>query len=186
MADLLPLIVPVVTVMISVIASVLVATIRIGADIRKLKTELQQSYTKSLFEKRIVVYPELHSLLNAFARKIDYGTNTIENLRDLRDNLDDWNRQHSLFFASSTSNLSTVLRNYLYILLADTQNGNVTGKDWKLIRSVLGGFVMTIKAEIGIQDTETPGKWKGIELMCQRVTDRIHVIDSVSKKTDEA
>ena len=93
------IIVPLITVIISVIASVIVATMRNRAELNKIYKELEQRYAKSIFDKRVEVYPSLYELTSSYQKTIQYKECNRDTLRNLRTKIDDWNSKNSIFFS---------------------------------------------------------------------------------------
>ena len=132
-------------------------------EFNKIKIGLEQKYAKSLFDKRIEVYPELYNLLSSYAKLIGYNQQTIDNLIEFRDNIDKWNNKYSIFFTASTSTISARFRGYLRKLLSDGTKSRVTIEDWKAIGKILFHFEQLLRAEIGILDTKPVGEPKDIK-----------------------
>lgn len=153
----LTILIPVITVVLSVITSVIVTTLRNKAELAKIQIELEQKYAKSLFDKRIEIYPELYSFLSSYIKLIDYGKQTVENLIEFRDKVDKWNSQYSMFFTLSTSMISASFRRYLRQLLSHDSDVGISVEDWKVIRKIMRSFEMSLRAEIGIFDIKPAG-----------------------------
>ena len=79
--------------MISVVASLLATKQRNKTELQKIKIELEQKYAKSLFDKRVEVYPQLYEILSSYGKTIQYDKNTIENLIEFRERIDNWNNK---------------------------------------------------------------------------------------------
>ena len=62
-ANSLAFLIPVITIFISVITSVIIATMQNRAEINRIYKELEHKYAKSLFDIRVETYPQLHNLL---------------------------------------------------------------------------------------------------------------------------
>jgi hypothetical protein len=116
--DLLKILIPIITVVISVLAAIFTTSKRIKAEIIKMRNEMDFQFSKTLFEKRLSVYPELVELMSDYSKKIDYGKNTIENLRELQKLIDQWNSKNSIFFITRTSLVSAKFRRYLTAIFA--------------------------------------------------------------------
>jgi len=170
------ILIPIITVTISVVISVIIATMRNRAELAKIQTELEQRYAKSLFDKRIEVYPELHSLLNGYAKLIDQNKLTVKNLLEFKNKFDEWDKSFSLFFTPRTSILSSRFKAYLKILLQDHTATNIASDDWQFIRTILSQFVMALKDEIGVFDTKPVGELNNIEGVYRSVDKRIELL----------
>jgi hypothetical protein len=159
----LTILIPVITLILSVITSVIVTTLRNKAELAKIQIELEQNYAKSLFDKRIEIYPELYNLLSAYIKLIEYGKQGVENLIEFRDKIDKWNSQYSMFFTLSTSMISASFRRYLRQLLSYDSEVNISAEDWKVIRKIMRSFEMSLRAEIGIFDIKPAGLAKEVD-----------------------
>jgi len=169
---LLPIVVPAATILISVITSVIVTTLRNKAELKKIQTELELKYSKSLFDKRMEVYPELSSILSSYSKIIQYDKHTIENLKEFSDQLDDWNNKNSLFFTSATVRISRRLRAYLNALLNHSKNG-LTEEEWQGIAHVIYWFEKSLRADIGMYHAKPPGEVMDIEIVYKFIDDKL-------------
>lgn len=168
-ADILAAAAPV----LSVGVAVVVTRMTIRGNISRLQRQWRQTYTKELLQKRIQHYPHLHELLNGYARIVDHGSYSQESLRGFSSEIDDWSRRYSLFFSPETSQISAAFRNYLLCLLQESEKANkIAETDWKLIRSSLGHFVQSLKADIGIFATEPGWSYQYQKRGCAELRER--------------
>jgi len=162
--SMVSLLISVISVVVSIISSVVVTTLRNKAELRKIQTEIEQAYSKSLFDKRLESYPALCRLFSGYSKVINYKKQTVENLIEFRDEVDKWNSQYSLFFTDKTAIFSSKFRSYFKELLSNNiDHSNISERDWKDIRKAIGYFENFLRAEIGIYDTKPVGKSKYIE-----------------------
>ena len=93
-------------VLVSVNVSIWVTRLQNKSELDKLKRELEQQYAKSLFEKRIEVYPELYNLFSSYAKMIRERQANAKNLIELKEKSDNWNSRYSIFFTEATKKVS--------------------------------------------------------------------------------
>src|SRR5262245_9467614 len=133
-------IISVVGVLLSVNVSLLVTRWQNRSEIDKLKRELEHQYAKSLFEKRIDVYPELYNLFSSYAKMVRDGQANAKNLIDLREKNDNWNNRYSIFFTEATKKVSYKFRFYLQDLLRNGKNSEIREEDWDAIIKMILHF----------------------------------------------
>ena len=177
-SNLLSLFVPIATVIISVIASVIVNSMKNKAELTKLQRELEQKYSHSLFQKRIKVYPKLYTLLSDYDKIILYGKQTIENLANFREKIDDWNSKNSIFFSPTTTKISSRFREYLKILLNSPASSDMLNEDFITLHNIIEYFEKALKAEIGIFDTMPVGNLKDAEEIYKFIDDKKSFIEN--------
>ena len=169
-------IISIVGVLISVSVSIFVTRVQYKGELEKIRQQLEQKYVKSLFDKRIEIYPQLFTLLSNYGKIIQYNKQNAENLNELRNNLDNWNNQHGIFFSRDTAKLSSRFREYLHVMLDVKAEYKIQNKDWELIEDARQSFEMSLKSEIGVANMPTVSKLEGIEKMHKRLDDRISEI----------
>ena len=171
------------TIIVTVILSVYITGKRNRTVLGKIKLELAQTYSKSLFNKRIDIYPSLSAILSGYKKIILHDENDENNFRVFIGMLDKWNTKNSLFFSSATSNFSEMSGLYFRYLSKklDFQNesgphGKIENKlsedDWKDVYQILGDFGIVLRADIRIDREKPPGN----------VDDVKTIIDSLEKK----
>lgn len=170
--NMVSLLIPVITVIISVLTSVFITAIRNKAELAKIQKETELRYSKSLFDKRIEIYPELYNSLSSYDKLIQYNKQSIESLREFRDKVDEWNSRNSLFFTEATTKISSRFRKYLRILLQRNQQNTISNEDWNDIQKIIVHFEHSLKAEIGIYDTKAVGLIKDIERIYKFIDDK--------------
>jgi hypothetical protein len=151
-------IISIVGVLISVNVSILVTRLQNKSELEKLKREQEQQYAKSLFEKRIDVYPELYNLFSSLAKMIRDHQATVKNLIEFTAQNDSWNSRHSIFFTEATKKVSYKFRAYLHDLLRDGRNSNIKDEDWNAIIRMLIHFETCLRTEIGVTSTAAAGE----------------------------
>ncbi|MCP4405995.1 MAG: hypothetical protein GY801_52970 [bacterium] len=148
------ILVPVLSGILSILASVIITTLKNRSELHKIHAELEQQYTKTLFEKRIEVYPKLFSVLSGFNKLIEYETQSREKLIEVQQLLDGWNNEYAIFITRATSSIAYRYRYYLKDLLSHDQ---ITEKDWADIRQIHVAFEKSLRAEIGLYSTQPAG-----------------------------
>lgn len=163
------------SIVISVVVSVIITTSQRKSDMNKLRVELQQQYAKSLFDKRVDVYQELYFLLSGYGKKIQYGQQTKENLKEFGEQVDLWNSRNAIFFTQPTRRISYKFRYFLRVLLSNHAISDVTDEDWDAIHRIMLAFEDAIRAEIGIFDTPSPGELQALDKVLAFVDEKIEM-----------
>lgn len=153
----LAILIPVVTVIISVIASVIVATMKNRTEMAKIYRELDNRFAGSLFDKRVETFPELYYLLSDYLKTLQYRKNNVENLIEFKQALDEWCSKHSIFFTHPTARIESILRDWLQVVLSKKENA-LNKKDWDTIFSLIEAFMLSMRSEIGNIDTDPLGR----------------------------
>lgn len=171
------------TIIVSVILSVYITGKRNRTVLGKIKLELAQTYSKSLFDKRVDIYPSLSAILGGYKKIILHDENDENNFCVFIGMLDKWNTKNSLFFSRATANFSEMSRLYFRYLSKklDFQNeseshGKIENKlsedDWKDIYQILGDFEIILRADIRMVHAKPPGNADDVKT----------IIDSLEKK----
>jgi hypothetical protein len=143
-------------IIISVTVSIITTRLQNKIELEKVKKELDQQYAKSLFDERVKCYPTLFKAFTDYGKKMQYGKQTSENLRQFRDTIDNWNNQYGIFFTRPTARLSARFRWYLHTLL-EVEGNQIGEDDWEAIYTIIGYFEECLKAEIGVSRMEPAG-----------------------------
>lgn len=143
------LIVALISAAVSLIVSLLAASLKNKGDLTKTKREQEHGYAKALFEKRVEIYPQLYNYLSDFAKVIRSNTQNTQNLAEFKHAVDEWNSRYSLFFTNPTSVFSSQFRYFLQTILNRTPI-ELSADDWENIRQLIGYFEDFLRAEIGI------------------------------------
>jgi hypothetical protein len=102
---------------------------------------------------------------------MQYGKQAPDNLRELRNKIDNWNNLYGIFFTRPTSSLSARFRWYLHTLLED-ENKQINEDDWSTIYSIIGHFQNCLKAEIGVSRMEPAGFIEKMDDVYQFIEER--------------
>ena len=129
-----------------------------NAELIKIRIESERNFAKSLFEKRVEHYPILYQILSDYAKKIKYDRNDIDNLKEFREKIDEWNSKCSLFFSPQTGNFSARFRHFLGHLMHDNVPNSIIENNWEPILYMIGKFERFLKSEIGIIDIKPIGE----------------------------
>lgn len=143
------------TVIVSVGVSIFVTWIKNKADLARIKTELEQKYSKTLFDKRVELYPQLYSLITSFGKLMQYKSVAKDDLIELRAKIDDCDNKCSIFFTQPTRRMFGSFRKFL-IRLTDNDNLNEAYK--KELYEYFVVIERSLRTELGIYDTTAAGK----------------------------
>lgn len=160
------LLMAIITGLLSVVASVGVTTLSNRSELRRIRRELEQSYEKSLFDKRVKIYPKLYQLLSANIKLIRYGEASRDTLLKFREEIDSWNSKYALFFTPATSRLSGRFRTYLFLLLKESE---ITDDHWIRVKNTLQLFEAALRAEIGILNVPAVGPAPELKDACEQL-----------------
>ena len=143
--------------LITLLASSLIAIYQSRSEFRKLTKQLEQTYTTSLFDKRLEVYPVLFRALNQLNHKIEYSSLDKQQLVEFQHQYDDWLATHAILLTPTTAKVVWGYHNYLIDLLEQYYDSPLSLEQWIEIRNiqiVIGKF---LRAEIGVFDTTAAG-----------------------------
>ena len=165
----------VITVLVSVTSSIIITAYQSRIEISKLRKLLEQQYAKSLFDKRLDVYPNLYRVLSRYAKIIQYNQNTVANIIQFRDDLDKWDIENALLLTSNTSRLAGKFRHYLDTILSEGKKSKITENEYHAIWKMIAWYEHIIRKEVGIIDTLPPGESE------RRLEEVLKYIDDVRK-----
>jgi len=134
-------------VLLSVTVSVFISLRTTNTEIQKLRTEIQQTYTGKLLDKRLELYPEMYYLLSDFRKKFDVADISKEDVKRLLKQTSEWNSKHSILFSGQTTLISVRFRKLLTRLVQDGFESNESLRE--LIRT-LAELEVALKSDIGI------------------------------------
>ena len=164
--------VPIITIVISILSSLIITTMKNRTEMKKLQEQMEQNYSKSLFDKRVEVYSELWSLLGNLGKTIFYGQQTVENLIEFRDKFDSWDIKYGVYLSQPVSHIYWRFIDYLRILLLNGTEAEITHQNWEDINKIRTWLAQALRAEIGIFDTNPVGKIGWIEEVYEFIDDR--------------
>ncbi len=147
------LIIAIVSGLITLIVSVLVTSLKNKSELKKIKKELELNYAKSLFDKRIEVYPSLFCLLSGLNKLIEYNRQSKADIIEFQKNIDKWNNENAIFLTTTSSRIAYGYRYYLIDLTSKYSDKEIPENDWKNIRKINVTFEKSLRAEIGVYDT---------------------------------
>lgn len=168
----LSIVVPIITVVISILASVIITTMQNRAEMKNLREQMEQNYSKSLFDKRVEAYPELWSLLCVLGKAIFYDQQTVGKLIEFRNKLDSWDIKYGVYLSQPVSHIYWRFVDYLRILLLDGTEAEITQQNWEDIARIRGSLQQALRAEIGIFDTNPVGKIGWMEGVYEFIDER--------------
>lgn len=151
---LLRLIFPLAVGFLSAVSAIYIAALRNRVELQKAIVDLEQSYSKSLFERRLEVYPALYHLLSKFDKAIQYGERDVHFLVQTRACLDDWDSENAIFLGPLSIKISYKFRDLLDTLCSRDPM-EVSEKEWLTVRESAIHFENSLRAEIGARSLET-------------------------------
>lgn len=164
--------VPIITIVISILSSIIITTMKNRTEMKKLREQMEQNYSKSLFDKRAKVYAELWRLLCNLGKTIFYDQQTVENLIEFRDKFDNWDIKYGLYLSQPVSHIYWRFNDYLRILLLNGTEAEITQQNWEDIAKIRGSLQQALRAEIGIFDTKPVGKIGWMEEVYEFIDER--------------
>lgn len=173
------LIVAIVTGLITLLASFVIATVQARAELRKMAKQLEERYTTSLFEKRLDAYPELFKILNSLTNAIEYGDVNRSELAQLQLEFDNWMSQHALFLTNSTARVAWGYHDYLIDTLEESRDQPVPDERWKEIQKIHKTLGKFLRAELGVFSTDAAGN---VDLKKTHIAELLELLSQSSSK----
>lgn len=142
-------------VFVSVFVTYLSSRALLKSKIRELETETLLQNSDRLIQKRLEVYPLLYYILSDMLKKIKKdllkGQAELINkdlINSFFEEYEELNSKFGIFFSTQSGLYSSMLRNYLFLLLNkdDVLNTNVL----KELKSLIGDLEFSLKQEIGV------------------------------------
>ena len=172
--------IPIVSGLITLLASFFVAIYQARTEFRKLTRQLEQKYTTSLFDKRLEGYPILFKALNDLNNVIDYCSPTNQQLVEFQKQYDSWISSYAIFLTRSTAKIVWGYHHYLIDLLEQHHDTPLPAERWAEIRNVQIVIGKFLRAEIGVFDTIAAGSPELEKPYVKAIIDKLH---QSSKKT---
>lgn len=145
-------------VLVSVVVSIVTSMRSTNAELRKLRTEIQQTYADRLLEKRLDVYPSLYALLSDFAKRIQFSTISKSVLEELRDQIEEWDSKHSVLFSGRAGVICYHFRKMLAELAQkpdeELQKDLASADFLRELRRRIGELELALKGDLGIYVVE--------------------------------
>ena len=91
-------------------------------------------------------------------KTIQYRENTLDNLSKFKNKLDTWHSKYSLFFTHPTARIESILRDFLYVCLAQGILPEPRTEEWNTIFELISTLILSLRAEIGNIDTKPLGQ----------------------------
>jgi hypothetical protein len=142
----------------SVVASLVVSIRQTDIEVQKLRTEIQQTYTGKLLEKRLEVYPALYRLLSDFDKTIRLDIVSQSTIEDLRKQIFAWDSENALIMSGYAGRMLYEFRRIL-IDLAQLPDAVLQSRfsspeeKWNMLQEV-GKVELALKSDIGIYVVE--------------------------------
>jgi len=147
-------------VVLSVLVSYVTGRRSANIEIQKMRTEIQQEFSRRLFEKRMDVYPILYSYLSDFTKVLQFGNLSQRDVDRLFKSYQEWDSLNAILFSARTGKLSYDLRLKLSELtkMTDKQFRETYGtvESLKELRKQIQQLELALKSELGIYGFESP------------------------------
>lgn len=173
------LIIAIISGLITLFASFLIASYQARVEFRKIARQLEEKYTTSLFEKRLEGYPKLFKILNELNNDIEYNGHSREKLIKFQKQFDNWMSDNALFLTNATAPMAWGYRNFLMDMLEQYQDHPIPEERWVEIRNIQVTFGKFLRAELGVFDTEPAGI---AELEKPYIKETLEKLEQSSKK----
>ncbi|MEM7796232.1 MAG: hypothetical protein AAF579_17490 [Cyanobacteria bacterium P01_C01_bin.118] len=160
--------------LLTLVASSLIAVYQSRTEFRKLRKQLEQTYTTSLFDKRLDLYPVLFQALNHLNHKIEYGSPNREQLIEFQHQYDDWISSHAILLTPTTAKAVWGYHNYLIDVLEQYHDGPIPLEQWIEIRNIQTVIGKFLRAEIGVFDTTAAGMPELERPHVKAILDKLH------------
>lgn len=170
--------IPIISVIISVVSSIVITALKNKSELKNIKTQLEQRYATSLFDKRVEIYPNLFFILSNYGKIIEYGKQTKTNLTEFRDNLDSWDSKNAIYLTPPIFKFSWRFRKYLNLVLSTCSESELSETNWDDLRNILIQYAKVIRAEIGIFDSKPVGTTGDIETVYNSIDSKITELSS--------
>ena len=129
-----------------------------NTELRKLRTEIQQTYAGLLLEKRLDSYPSLYQHLSSFIKVVEFGSITKRGLEELHTSVDQWDSQHSILFTGRTANIFHEFRIWLTDLSQlsedDIQKEFASKRKKTALQQRIAQIELALKSDLGIYIVE--------------------------------
>jgi hypothetical protein len=153
-------------VIVSVCASLYTSVRITNTELKKVRTELQTTYTEKLLEKRLEHYPQLYFWLSDFMKELELGRIKKADIVKLLRETNKWNSKYAIFFSGRANYVSYPFRQYLHSLvtMADEEFETLANSGLVLeLMSKVGEFEIALKNDIGVflvEFPDTPAKFQ--------------------------
>jgi hypothetical protein len=168
------LLVAIVSGLITLLASFFVATYQARTEFRKLARQLEQTYTTSLFDKRLEGYPVLFKILNDFNHVIEYNSPTKGQLVEFQKQYDSWIASQAIFLTPTTAKVVWGHHHYLIDLLEQYPDLSFPKERWIEIRNIQVVIGKFLRAEIGVFNTTAAGNPELEKHYVKEIMDKLH------------
>jgi hypothetical protein len=156
--ELIAALIAFVGVVVSVAVSLYTSMRHTGAELQRLRSEIQNIYATKLLDKRIEVYPNMYLLLSDFMKKIEAGTFSQNDIDQLHRRVSEWNSRNAIFFSGGTGYVSYHFRQLLMELSTirheEYQARFETPEAVKELKRRVAEFELGLKSDLGIYAVE--------------------------------
>jgi hypothetical protein len=159
------LLIAIVSGLLTLVASSVVAMLQARVEFRKLAHQLEQKYTTALFDQRLAVYPLLFRTIHDFNHRIEYGIATPQHLIEFQQQFDRWIADHAILLTPHTAQaiwgyhyyLIELLERYPHALHPPTPGDVWPAEVWTEVRNIQVTLDKILRAELGVFDTQAAG-----------------------------
>ena len=153
-------------VVISIVASITVSLRQTTIELRKVRTEIQQTYMNKLLEKRIEKYPSLYKLLSDFDKSIRYGNLRKKDVDELFKKILAWDSENAIFLSGQAVKtyvaFRIVLSKVVKLSEKDFHQNFIINNEKKQLLAQANEVEVALKNDLGIFVVEFPDTDKGI------------------------
>lgn len=151
-------------VFLSAIISYRVSLRQTKIELDKHSEQIRQEFSRRLFEKRLLVYPELYSFLSEFGKTLVFGNPSRKDLELLFSQIQNWDSLNSILFSAPTG-LSVYqfrirINDYLKKSESEILEFLNSPENRKSLIKELQSVELALKAELGVYAIESPTKIK--------------------------
>ncbi|TVM02277.1 MAG: hypothetical protein CV087_09795, partial [Candidatus Brocadia sp. WS118] len=113
-----------------------------------------------------------------YGKIIEENKSNVENLMELKESLDKWDSENSLYLTPPITKFAWRFRKYLKLLISNSTDEQVSIENLKDLRHILIQYEKVLRAEIGIFDSAPVGKIQDMENIYNFLDEKIHTLDS--------
>jgi hypothetical protein len=151
-------------VLISAAISWVISRRKIESEIRGIRLEMQSSYANKLQERRLDVYPLLHTSIIEFVKDIQARTTSFEHLEALYESVSEWDSKNSILLGAHSRyvlyRFERALHNIVKKGEAAFKNRIVSSEQRKKLIRRCFEVDLALKSDLGVFEIEfaEPGK----------------------------
>lgn len=144
----------------SVAISLLTSRQQASIAVERLRREIHQDFSLTLFKTRLEHYPDLYQYLSDFKKVIQYEEVTRERLQSFFNKMQAWDSRHSILFGSDSGKLLYHFRKDVFELMQKTDQElqihfNDRDTKYPFIKK-MAQIELSLKSELGIYAYSSP------------------------------